>query len=137
MPEGSVFDWSALYLHDELGVSLTIASFAGAAFSLTMAIMRFAGDFVRDRLGAVLTMRISTVLAAIGMLIAGLSGNATLAMIGFGKVVSRPWVAGGRVEPRRVAAATLAGDHRASDGHRGASFLALLDELLQAPEKLG
>lgn len=84
MPEGSVFDWSALYLNRDLGTSLTTASFAGAAFSLTMMIVRFAGDPIRDRFGAVPTMRASTILAAIGMLMAGLAPNAIFAMIGFG-----------------------------------------------------
>jgi pyruvate dehydrogenase E2 component (dihydrolipoamide acetyltransferase) len=32
--------------------------------------------------------------------------------------------------------ASLAADHRASDGHRGARFLAALAALLQEPEKL-
>ena len=32
--------------------------------------------------------------------------------------------------------ASVSGDHRASDGHRGALFLAAIDRLLQAPEKL-
>jgi pyruvate dehydrogenase E2 component (dihydrolipoamide acetyltransferase) len=31
---------------------------------------------------------------------------------------------------------TLAADHRASDGHRGALFLAAISELLQQPELL-
>jgi len=35
-----------------------------------------------------------------------------------------------------VVTATLAADHRASDGHRGAVFLAALDRLLQDPEAL-
>ncbi|MFZ4629691.1 MAG: 2-oxo acid dehydrogenase subunit E2 [Blastocatellia bacterium] len=32
--------------------------------------------------------------------------------------------------------ASLAGDHRASDGHLGGRFLAHLDTLLQSPEAL-
>jgi pyruvate dehydrogenase E2 component (dihydrolipoamide acetyltransferase) len=32
--------------------------------------------------------------------------------------------------------ASLAADHRASDGHRGARFLAAINRLLQEPEKL-
>jgi pyruvate dehydrogenase E2 component (dihydrolipoamide acetyltransferase) len=32
--------------------------------------------------------------------------------------------------------ATLAADHRVSDGMRGARFLSRIDELLQEPEKL-
>ncbi|MEK7835863.1 MAG: 2-oxo acid dehydrogenase subunit E2, partial [Pseudomonadota bacterium] len=37
---------------------------------------------------------------------------------------------------RRAVTATLAADHRASDGHRGAVFLAALNRLLQEPEQL-
>ncbi|MCZ7566568.1 MAG: 2-oxo acid dehydrogenase subunit E2 [Burkholderiales bacterium] len=59
-----------------------------------------------------------------------------LALVGFGKVVTRPWVADGRVAPREVVTATLSADHRASDGHRGALFLDALDRLLQEPESL-
>jgi pyruvate dehydrogenase E2 component (dihydrolipoamide acetyltransferase) len=36
----------------------------------------------------------------------------------------------------RVVTASLAADHRASDGHRGGLFLAALDRLLQTPEAL-
>ena len=36
----------------------------------------------------------------------------------------------------RSSTATLSADHRASDGHRGARFLAAIDRLLQAPESL-
>ncbi len=84
LPEGAVFDWSALYLQRDLGASLTLASLAGASFSLTMCIMRFVGDMVRDKLGAVLTMRISTILAGIGMAVAGWAPDPLTAMIGFG-----------------------------------------------------
>jgi pyruvate dehydrogenase E2 component (dihydrolipoamide acetyltransferase) len=59
-----------------------------------------------------------------------------LAIVGFGRVVERPWAVAGRIEVRPVVKATLAADHRASDGHRGARFLAALDELLQRPEAL-
>jgi pyruvate dehydrogenase E2 component (dihydrolipoamide acetyltransferase) len=37
---------------------------------------------------------------------------------------------------RPVVRATLAADHRASDGHDGARFLAAFDHLLQRPEEL-
>jgi pyruvate dehydrogenase E2 component (dihydrolipoamide acetyltransferase) len=59
-----------------------------------------------------------------------------VAMIGFGRVARRPWVVDDRVEARPIVEATLAGDHRATDGHRGAAFLASLDALLQRPEAL-
>jgi len=59
-----------------------------------------------------------------------------LALVGFGKVVERPWVVGREVVPRPVITATLSGDHRATDGHRGALFLDAVGRLLSAPDKL-
>lgn len=59
-----------------------------------------------------------------------------VALIGFGKIVERPWADNGGLYVRRVLHATLSADHRASVGHRGALFLAALDRLLQEPEKL-
>ncbi len=59
-----------------------------------------------------------------------------IALVGFGRIVERPWVVAGQVVARPVITATLAGDHRATDGHRGALFLAAIDRLLQEPENL-
>jgi pyruvate dehydrogenase E2 component (dihydrolipoamide acetyltransferase) len=59
-----------------------------------------------------------------------------VAIIGLGKITERPWVEDGAVVVRTVATATLAADHRASDGHRGGLFLAALNRLLQEPEQL-
>jgi pyruvate dehydrogenase E2 component (dihydrolipoamide acetyltransferase) len=59
-----------------------------------------------------------------------------VALVGFGKVVERPWCAGGQLVSRPVVTATLAGDHRATDGHRGGVFLAAVNRLLQEPDKL-
>jgi pyruvate dehydrogenase E2 component (dihydrolipoamide acetyltransferase) len=59
-----------------------------------------------------------------------------VAIVGFGKVVTRPWVVDGVIEPRSIVTVTLAADHRASDGHAGALFLAEIGKLLQEPGKL-
>ena len=59
-----------------------------------------------------------------------------VALVGLGTIVERPWAKDGMLAARPVLTATLSADHRASDGHRGALFLAALDRLLQAPEKL-
>jgi len=59
-----------------------------------------------------------------------------VALVGFGAPVRRPWVLGEAVVPRTVVTVTLAADHRASDGRRGAKFLAEVDKLLQSPEAL-
>lgn len=59
-----------------------------------------------------------------------------VAIVGFGKVVRRPWIVDGVVMPRPVVTVTLAADHRVSDGHRGGLFLAEIGRLLQTPEAL-
>lgn len=59
-----------------------------------------------------------------------------VALVGFGKITERPWAADGMVGARPTVAATLAADHRVSDGHRGGLFLAAIDRLLQQPEAL-
>jgi pyruvate dehydrogenase E2 component (dihydrolipoamide acetyltransferase) len=59
-----------------------------------------------------------------------------VALVGFGKVVARPWLVDGAIGPRSVVTMTLAADHRVSDGHAGALFLAEIGKLLQEPEKL-
>jgi pyruvate dehydrogenase E2 component (dihydrolipoamide acetyltransferase) len=59
-----------------------------------------------------------------------------VAIVGFGRIQERPWASGGMLGVRPVLAATLAGDHRATDGRRGAQFLEALDRFLQEPEKL-
>jgi pyruvate dehydrogenase E2 component (dihydrolipoyllysine-residue acetyltransferase) len=59
-----------------------------------------------------------------------------VAIIGFGTVLTRPWVVDGRVEPRPLASVTLAADHRVTDGHTGARLLNAIERLLQEPAKL-
>lgn len=59
-----------------------------------------------------------------------------VAIVGFGTIVERPWAENGMVGARRVVHASLAGDHRVSDGHRGGLFLRAIGDLLQKPEGL-
>jgi pyruvate dehydrogenase E2 component (dihydrolipoamide acetyltransferase) len=59
-----------------------------------------------------------------------------VALVGFGKIKEDVWVENGMIGVRPVVTATLAGDHRATDGRTGAQFLDILNELLQTPEKL-
>lgn len=59
-----------------------------------------------------------------------------VAIIGFGKIVLRPWVDAGLIRPRSTVSITLAADHRVSDGRRGAGFLNEIGRLLQTPEAL-
>ncbi len=55
---------------------------------------------------------------------------------GFGKVVARPWIVDDAIVPRSIVTITLSGDHRVSDGHAGALFLAEIGKLLQEPDQL-
>jgi pyruvate dehydrogenase E2 component (dihydrolipoamide acetyltransferase) len=59
-----------------------------------------------------------------------------VAIVGFGTVVTRPWVTDGAVAARSVTTVTLSADHRVSDGHAGALFLAEIGKLMQEPDKL-
>ena len=83
VPEGAVLDWAALYLKQDMGSDVFRAGLAFALFSGAMAIMRFAGDSVRNRFGAVLTLRASGLVAAAGMMLAALAPNDTLAIAAF------------------------------------------------------
>jgi pyruvate dehydrogenase E2 component (dihydrolipoamide acetyltransferase) len=59
-----------------------------------------------------------------------------VALVGFGRVVERPWAVGGLIGVRPVTTVTLAGDHRATDGFTGARLLADIEQYLQQPEEL-
>jgi pyruvate dehydrogenase E2 component (dihydrolipoamide acetyltransferase) len=59
-----------------------------------------------------------------------------VALIGFGRITEEPWAENGMLDVRPVLHATLAGDHRATDGRTGARFLDALNRQFQHPETL-
>ncbi len=59
-----------------------------------------------------------------------------VAIVGFGTMTPRPVAVGDKIEIRPVMTATLAADHRVTDGHLGARFLREIDARLQEPENL-
>lgn len=59
-----------------------------------------------------------------------------VAMVGFGRIAERPWAKGGMLAARPVVTATLAADHRVTDGIEGARFLAAIEQHLRDPEAL-
>ncbi|MFJ1733432.1 2-oxo acid dehydrogenase subunit E2 [Streptomyces sp. NPDC088254] len=59
-----------------------------------------------------------------------------VALVGFGRVVDRPWAVDGLLGIRPVVTTTLSADHRATDGAVGAHYLTVVDRLLQNPEQL-
>lgn len=83
VPEGAVMDWAAIYLGQELGADAFRAGLGFAFFAGAMAIMRFSGDVVRNRFGAVKTLQISGIAGAAGLLIAAAAPNDVVALAGF------------------------------------------------------
>ena len=75
IPEGAVLDWGAIYLGKDYGAGIAGASLAFALFSAAMAVMRFSGDAIRNKFGAVRTLRVSGLIGAAGLMMAALSGN--------------------------------------------------------------
>ncbi|MCZ0964063.1 dihydrolipoamide acetyltransferase family protein [Paracoccus benzoatiresistens] len=57
-----------------------------------------------------------------------------VALVGFGSPRLKPMLRDSTIKPGLAVTVTLAGDHRVSDGRRGAVFLAEIDRLLQEPE---
>ena len=68
VPEGAVLDWAAIYMQKELGADVFVSGLGFAFFAGAMAVMRFLGDTVRNRFGAVRTLRVSGLMGAAGML---------------------------------------------------------------------
>jgi pyruvate dehydrogenase E2 component (dihydrolipoamide acetyltransferase) len=59
-----------------------------------------------------------------------------VAIVGFGRIVQRPWVVDGRIEPRSVSTVSVSADHRATDGREAGLFLSAIDRALQSPDTL-
>ncbi|MHC3994798.1 dihydrolipoamide acetyltransferase family protein [Thiomicrolovo sp. ZZH C-3] len=59
-----------------------------------------------------------------------------VSLVGLGRITEAPWAEGDALCVRKVMHATLAGDHRATDGRTGALFLQTLNDLFQNPEQL-
>jgi MFS family permease len=84
--EGSVLDWSAVFLNELPGMDPARAGLGYAAFSLTMTIGRLTGDTVVARLGGVAVVVIGAVLAASGLLLTTLTSALPVALIGYALV---------------------------------------------------
>lgn len=83
VPESAVLDWSALYLSTDHGAGVAQSGLAFALFSACMAAMRFCGDAVRNRVGAVPLLRASGLLSAAGLTLAALAPSTLLVSVGF------------------------------------------------------
>ena len=68
-------------------------------------------------------------------LVHGVISPPEAALVGFGRILERPWVVDGEVLARHVVTVTLAADHRATDGAAGSRFLAHIAQQLEHPEE--
>lgn len=81
--EGVMYDWSVLYMKQELGQSQAFASLAYISFAGAMAAARFAGDAVRARLPERSLLTGGGLAAALAMAVALLSAQPWVAIAGF------------------------------------------------------
>ena len=107
--EGSAGDWSAVYLHDNLGMSAGFAASGLIAFSIAMTVGRLAGDALALRIGPALLVRYSALVAAAGLAgglalrnpVGGIAGFALLG-VGLAAIFPQLAAAAGRIDPARA-----------------------------------
>ncbi|KQS34110.1 MFS transporter [Dyadobacter sp. Leaf189] len=83
LAEGSMLDWSAVFLQFSRDFDPSLSGMGYAAFSVAMAVMRLAGDGIIHRLGPAKVVLYGTLLAGTGFLIAVLAPWAATTLFGF------------------------------------------------------
>ena len=83
MTEGSMLDWSGVFLNSERGVSLEHAGYGFAAFTITMTIFRLTGDRIVSALGRGRVIIFGTLFIVAGYLTAILIPYPAAAFAGF------------------------------------------------------
>lgn len=83
LAEGSMLDWSAVFLHEVRGIDLTNAGWGFVAFNLSMTIARLLGDGIVDRIGRKAAVLWGGLFAGAGLALATLSPDSAVAMAGF------------------------------------------------------
>jgi len=120
LAEGTVNDWSAVYLRDTALASAAVASLGYFAFSITMIGVRTVADRIVERVGGVLFMRAATAVTVAGFLLVVAVPVPVVTVLGFAVVglgvsgiVPLAWSAAGRQEPdapgRAIAAVAACG----------------------------
>jgi predicted MFS family arabinose efflux permease len=84
--EGAMYDWSVLYMSQELHSEPGFAALAYASFSGAMAAARFGGDWVRERVKPAVLMSSSAALAAVSMAAVLWVAHPVMALVGFALV---------------------------------------------------
>ncbi|MFD5555588.1 MFS transporter [Streptomyces sp. NPDC127068] len=81
--EGTLADWGALHLEDDLGAHPGVAAAGYSCFALTMTIGRFSGTALLERLGRTRTLVAGGVTASVGMLAGALAPTVWGTLLGF------------------------------------------------------
>ncbi|WP_341891455.1 MFS transporter [Variovorax sp. YR752] len=81
--EGVMYDWSVLYLKQELGMAQAQAGIGFAVFSAAMALARFGGDSLRARLPEAALLRGGALVAGVAMAALLLIGHPWMALVGY------------------------------------------------------
>lgn len=86
LAEGVMYNWSVLYVQQELGATQQRAALAYVSFAGATAVMRFAGDTVRARFSERTVVVGGALLSAIAMAVVLVSANTAIAILGFAAV---------------------------------------------------
>jgi fucose permease len=84
LAEGSMLDWSAIYLREDTGSSAGFAAAGVTAFLIGIAAGRFFGDAFMQRLGPLIAFRLGCLVATISLGIALVSGTTWAGLAGIG-----------------------------------------------------
>ena len=83
LTEGALLDWSALFLRDDRGFSLSMAGAGYSVFSVAMALMRFMGDSLVHKYGPQKIVFWGASLAAVGLIVMVMTPWAVTVLTGF------------------------------------------------------
>ncbi len=127
--EGAIYDWSVLYLQNELGSPQQQAALAYASFSGAMALTRLSGDWLRARVAPTRLLRASAWVAALAMVCVLTTQQPWVALFGFALV----GVGFANVVPLLFSAASRVPGTRAADGIAAVSAVAYLGFMAGPP----
>ena len=86
LAEGAIYDWSVLYLQEDVGAAPAQAALGFASFSAAMAATRFAGDALRTHVRPPRLLAGSGLLAAAGMAVVLWTREPVVALVGLAVV---------------------------------------------------
>jgi len=84
--EGVMYDWSVLYLKQDVDMPQALAALGYATFCAAMALSRFGGDALRTRYAEEAVLRLGATVSACAMAVVLISANPVVAFVGFALV---------------------------------------------------